>query len=170
MRIEKRMRASCIDDVSSTPRQALRVAGIQVLDLFSDLPTSSMSHVATIGTWLRPEFRGQAESLEPRLTITDFDQAGIARLKCANGCADRADVDISNVALDGLHRAEVKLEKAATRIASFGADSSGGANTDTVALSAEMLAVMSAKGEVSANLKRLETAGEEQKKFIDLIA
>jgi len=38
MRIEKRMRASCIDDVSSTPRQALRVAGIQVLDLFSDLP------------------------------------------------------------------------------------------------------------------------------------
>src|SRR2546428_3200012 len=35
-----------------------KVAGIQVLDLFSDLPTSSMSHVATLGTWLRSEFRG----------------------------------------------------------------------------------------------------------------
>ena len=50
-------------------------------------------------------------------------------------------MDISNVALDGLHRAEVKLEKAATRIASFRADSSGGTNTDTVDLSAEMVAV-----------------------------
>jgi L-amino acid N-acyltransferase YncA len=35
-----------------------KVAGIQVLDLFSDLPTSSMSHVATMGTWLRSEVRG----------------------------------------------------------------------------------------------------------------
>ena len=61
-------------------------------------------------------------------------------------------MDISNLALDGLRRAEVKLEKAATRIASFGADSSGGANTDTVDLSAEMLAIMSAKSEFSANL------------------
>jgi len=79
-------------------------------------------------------------------------------------------VDISNVALDGLHRAEVKLEKAATRIASFGADSSGGAKTDTVDLSAEMVAVMSARSEFSANLKSLETAGEEQKSLIDLMA
>jgi hypothetical protein len=63
-------------------------------------------------------------------------------------------VDISNVALDGLHRAELKLEKAATRI--------------TVDLSAEMVAVMSAKSEFSANLKSLETAGEEQKSLIDL--
>ena len=79
-------------------------------------------------------------------------------------------MDISNVALDGLHRAEVKLEKAATRIASFRADSSGGANTDTVDLSAEMVAVMSARNEFSANLKSLETAGEEQKSLIDLFA
>jgi len=79
-------------------------------------------------------------------------------------------MDISNVALDGLHRAEVKLEKAATRIASFRADSSAGANTDTVDLSAEMLALMSAKSEFSANLKSLETAGEEQKSLIDLMA
>ena len=79
-------------------------------------------------------------------------------------------MDISNVALDGLHRAEVKLEKAATRIASFRADSSGGTNTDTVDLSAEMLAIMSAKSEFSANLKSLETAGKEQKRLIDLMA
>ena len=82
----------------------------------------------------------------------------------------RADVDISNVALDGLHRAEVKLEKAAARIASFGAGSSGGANTDTVDLSAKMVALMSARSEFSANLKSLETAGEEQKSLIDLMA
>ena len=79
-------------------------------------------------------------------------------------------MDISNVALDGLHRAEVKLEKAATRIASFGADSSGGANTDTVDLSAEMVALMSAKTEFSANLKTLEAAGQEQKSLIHLMA
>ncbi len=79
-------------------------------------------------------------------------------------------MDISNIALDGLHRAEVKLEKAATRIASFGTDSSGGLNTDTVDVSAEMVAVMSAKGEFSASLKSLETAGEEQKSLIDLMA
>jgi hypothetical protein len=91
-------------------------------------------------------------------------------LKCANGCADRRDVDISNVALNGLQRAEVKLEKAATRIASFGADSSAGTNTDTVDLSAEMVAVMSAKTEFSANLKSLEAASQEQKSLIDLTA
>ena len=79
-------------------------------------------------------------------------------------------MDISIVALAGLHRAGVKLEKAATRVASFGADSSGGANADTVDLSAEMLAVMSAKSEFSANLKSLETAGKEQKRLIDLMA
>ena len=75
-------------------------------------------------------------------------------------------MDISRVALDGLHRAEVKLEKAATRIASYGADSSGGPNTDTVDLSAEMVAIMSAKTEFSANLKSLEAAGEEEKQEI----
>jgi len=79
-------------------------------------------------------------------------------------------MDISNIALDGLHRAEVKLQKAATRIASFGADSSGGANRDTVDLSAEVIALMSAKSEFSANLKSLETAGLEQKSLIDLMA
>ena len=79
-------------------------------------------------------------------------------------------MDISNVALDGLHRAEVKLEKAATRIASFGADSSGGPKTDTVDLSAEMVALMSAKTEFSANLKTLEAAGQEQKSLIHLMA
>ena len=97
-------------------------------------------------------------------------QAGIARLKWANGFADRADMDISSVGLDGLHRVGVKLEKAATRIASFGADSSGGANADTVDLSAEMVALMSAKTEFSANLKTLEAAGQEQKTLIHLTA
>ena len=79
-------------------------------------------------------------------------------------------MDISSVALDGLYRAGVKLETAATRIASFGAHSSDGANGDTVDLSAELVAVMSARTEFSANLKTLEAAGQEQKSLIHLIA
>jgi len=78
-------------------------------------------------------------------------------------------MDISAIALQGLNQAEANLEKAATRIASFGADSIDGANVDTVDLSAEMVALMSAKNEFSVNLKTLETAGEMQKNMIDLI-
>jgi flagellar hook protein FlgE len=79
-------------------------------------------------------------------------------------------VDISTTALDGLHRAEIKLEKAATRIASFGASVSGGANSYSVDLSAEIVAIMSAKTAFSANLKSLQTAGEEQNNLVDLMA
>ncbi len=79
-------------------------------------------------------------------------------------------MDISAIALQGLHQAELKMEKAATRIASFGADSFDGANVDTVDLSEEMLALMSARNEFSVNLKTLETAAEVEKNTIDLMA
>jgi flagellar hook protein FlgE len=79
-------------------------------------------------------------------------------------------MDISAIALEGLHQAEAKMEKAAARIASFGADSFDGANVDTVDLSEEMLALMSARNEFSVNLKTLETAAEVEKNMIDLMA
>ena len=79
-------------------------------------------------------------------------------------------MDLSTIALGGLHRAEVKLEKAATRIVSFVANSSGAPNADTVDLSSEMIALMSAKSEYSTNLKSLEAAAEQQKSSIDWMA
>jgi len=79
-------------------------------------------------------------------------------------------MDLSAIALQGLQQAEINLDKAATRIASFGADSGDGANVDTVDLSAEMVALMSAKNEFSVNLKTLETANEVQQSLIDVIA
>ena len=79
-------------------------------------------------------------------------------------------MDISAIALMGMQQAEARLEKAATRIASFGADAFDGANVDTVDLSSEMLAMMSARNEFSVNLKTLETANEVSKNTIDLMA
>lgn len=79
-------------------------------------------------------------------------------------------MDISAIALQGLHEAETKLEKAATRIASFGADSLDGANVDTVDLSEEMVALLSARNEFKVNVKTLETAGEVETSLIDVMA
>ncbi|MBZ5546334.1 MAG: hypothetical protein LAO22_00025 [Acidobacteriia bacterium] len=79
-------------------------------------------------------------------------------------------MDISAIALQGLQQADAQLEKAATRIAAYGATSPDGANLDTVDLSAEVVALMSAKTEFSANLKTLKTANEIQKNLIDLTA
>ncbi|HUM04924.1 MAG TPA: flagellar basal body rod C-terminal domain-containing protein [Terriglobales bacterium] len=78
-------------------------------------------------------------------------------------------MDLSAIALQGLRQAEVNLDKAATRIASFGADSANG-DADSVDLSAEMVALMSAKNHFSLNLQTLETANEVQQSVIDILA
>ena len=79
-------------------------------------------------------------------------------------------MDISAIALEGLQQADAQLVKAATRIAAYGAASPDGANLDSVDLSAEMVALMSAKNDFAANLKALQTANEIQKNVIDLTA
>lgn len=79
-------------------------------------------------------------------------------------------MDLSAIALQGLQQANSQLQQAATGIASFGASSSDGANLDTVSLSTEMVALMSAQNLSSVNLKTLETAGQIQKSMIDLMA
>jgi flagellar hook protein FlgE len=79
-------------------------------------------------------------------------------------------MDISAIALQGLQQADAQLEKAAIKIAAYGASSPDGANLDTVDLSAEVVALMSAKTDYLTNLKTLQTANEIQKNVIDLTA
>ena len=79
-------------------------------------------------------------------------------------------MDLSAIALQGLDQAEVQLEAAATRLASTGAPSPDGANLDTVDISAEMVALLSAKNLFSANLATLTVADKVQKHTIDLLA
>ena len=85
-------------------------------------------------------------------------------------CADRRDMDLSAIALQGLQQADAQLNKAATKIASFGASSPDGAGLDSVDLSAEVAALMSARNQTAANLVTLHTASEIQKNVIDRMA
>jgi flagellar hook protein FlgE len=79
-------------------------------------------------------------------------------------------MDVTTIALQGLHQADARLESAGSKIASFGASSPGGANQDTVDLSAAVVALLSAKNLYSANLSSVKTADEMLKTSIDLIA
>lgn len=84
--------------------------------------------------------------------------------------ADHEEMDLSATALQGLHQADTQLTQAASRIASYGATSPDRASLDTAALSAELVALMSARTEFSANLRTLQTANAIQKNLIDLTA
>jgi hypothetical protein len=61
--------------------------------------------------------------------------------------------DVSSIALQGLEQASAQLDAAATQIASAGTD---GSPVDTVSLSEEMVALMSAKTAFAANNLRIE--------------
>lgn len=77
-------------------------------------------------------------------------------------------MDISAIALQGLDQAQAKLERAAVRIAQYGDEVAG--SSDAVDLSAEMVALISAKDEVAVNLKVLQTAEDVQQQAIDIMA
>jgi hypothetical protein len=79
-------------------------------------------------------------------------------------------MDISAIALQGLQQADAQLEKAATRIASAGTDSTDGASLDVVDLTVEMVALLSSKNAFSANLSSLKAADDVQKTALDLLA
>jgi len=79
-------------------------------------------------------------------------------------------MDPSSIALQGLQQADVQLEAAASRIAAAGTSSPDGANLDVVDLSQEMVALMSAQTQFSANLATLKTADQMQKSLIDVTA
>ncbi|MBI3474246.1 MAG: hypothetical protein HY010_00810 [Acidobacteria bacterium] len=79
-------------------------------------------------------------------------------------------MDLSAIALQGLQQADVQLEKAAARIASAATLSADGSNVDAVDLSAEIVALLSAKNQFSVELATLKVAAQVQKNSIDLIA
>jgi hypothetical protein len=78
-------------------------------------------------------------------------------------------MDISAIALQGMEQAQGQMEKAAIRLATAGA-SPDGAALDVVDLSAEMVAMMSAKTDFSVNLSVLKTAAQLEKQAIDVMA
>lgn len=79
-------------------------------------------------------------------------------------------MDLSAIALQGLEQANVQLEKAATSLASSAAPSTDGGNVDTVDLSAEMVALLSAKNQFSIEIATLKVADEVQKNAVNLLA
>lgn len=75
-------------------------------------------------------------------------------------------MDISSIALQGLQQADDRLQQAATRLASVGS----GGDVDTVSISAEMVALLSAKNEYATNLRALQTSDEVQQTALDIMA
>jgi flagellar hook protein FlgE len=79
-------------------------------------------------------------------------------------------MDISSVALQGLNQADAQLNQAAAGIAALASSSSDGGNLDTVTLSVDMVALMSAKSDFAANVKVTQTADHIQQNSISLQA
>jgi len=77
-------------------------------------------------------------------------------------------MDPSAIALQGLQQADYQLQTAASQIAASA--SPDGASLDVVSLSAEAVALMSARNLYDANLATLKTANEMQKNVLDLMA
>jgi flagellar hook protein FlgE len=100
--------------------------------------------------------------------VTEFTAR--ERLKLAPLPAERTHMNPVAIALQGLQQADTQLDTAAARIAGAGASSPDGANLDVVGLSAEMVALMSAKNLFSCNLATLKTADQMQKSLINLTA
>jgi hypothetical protein len=79
-------------------------------------------------------------------------------------------MDISSIVIQGLDQAAAQLDAAAANIATAGAGPPDGANLDTVDLSTQMVALMSAQTLFAANLATLKTTDQMQKSLIDITA
>ena len=73
-----------------------------------------------------------------------------------------------SIALQGLEQADTQLDAAASQIAQAGAPSDNGGNPDVLDLSAEMIALMTAQNQFSANLQTLSTADQIQQTLDEL--
>ena len=78
-------------------------------------------------------------------------------------------MDISGIALQGLQQADVELNRAASKIVSWGTQSIEETGVDTVDLSSAVVALMSAKNAYSVDLKVLKTAEQMQTEMADLL-
>lgn len=79
-------------------------------------------------------------------------------------------MDLSAIALRGLHQAQAKLEEAAARLVSPTASSPEGTPFDTVDLSAAAVALLSSRNEFVTNIKVLHTADEIERQAINVFA
>ena len=78
-------------------------------------------------------------------------------------------MEILAVALEGLSRAEAKVDQAAVRISQAGV-ASNGSSGDTVDLTKEIVNLAVAKEEFLANLKALQAGDDLTKHTIDILA
>jgi flagellar basal body rod protein FlgC len=78
-------------------------------------------------------------------------------------------MDASSIALQGLEQASAQVDAIAGRIASAGSSDSP-APVDTVSLSEEMVALMSAKTAFAANVDVLKTAEQTQQNVLSVMA
>jgi hypothetical protein len=100
--------------------------------------------------------------------IVEAQEGLISALKSAPLSADGSDMDISAIAIQGIDQAQAQLENVATTLAN--AASNNGGNLDVVDLSAEVVALMSAKVDFSANLAVAKTASQIDQQVTNLIA
>ena len=78
-------------------------------------------------------------------------------------------MDITSTAIEGLNRAEEKLQSVATKLARAPIAASAQPN-DTVDLSAAMVAMIEARNEHAVNVKVIESAQEMSKHLLDVLA
>lgn len=77
-------------------------------------------------------------------------------------------MEVQSIGLAGLEKAQEKLAAVAKRLSSgaMGGDSSG---TDTLDLSAELVALLESRQSAQANLKLVESANELASRTIDIL-
>ena len=83
--------------------------------------------------------------------------------------ADKTYVDISSTALQGLEAAQLQVERSGQRLAGVEASTPDGADVDTVDLSAEAVALLSASKQFAANVNVLKVADNMQKNLVNLL-
>ena len=88
-------------------------------------------------------------------------------------CVDKLVMELQSIGLAGLEKAQEKLQQSAKRLASLGANSYSSyasSSTDTVDLSAEVVALSQAKLLAEANRKVVESANELSSRVLDILA
>ena len=83
--------------------------------------------------------------------------------------ADEEHMEILAAALEGMNRAEAKVDQAAVRISQAGV-AANGSSGDTVDLATEIVNLAVAKDDYLVNLKALQAGDEMTKHTIDILA
>jgi flagellar basal body rod protein FlgG len=82
--------------------------------------------------------------------------------------ADSRSMNAISIALQGLEQADARLTAATSQIAEDGTAQSGDPGGDVVSLSEEMVALMSAQTQYSANIDSLKTADQMETTALDI--